>query len=72
MLRRGDLVRTWFDTGACGPSILYGVVVASGPMACVVRWESGARNRLRHGDYCGVDRVSVDEQGDAARALGVA
>jgi hypothetical protein len=45
-MKRGDLVETWFDTGAFGGVILYGVVVAAGPKRYTVVWESGLRNRL--------------------------
>jgi hypothetical protein len=50
MFKKGDEVQTWFDTGAFGARILYGVVIASGPKAYRVRWESGSTNRVRHGD----------------------
>jgi len=43
---RGDLVRTWFDTGALGAAILYGRVVQAGSLRCTVEWESGLRNRI--------------------------
>ncbi len=43
---RGDLVQTWFDTGAMGATLLYGEVIAAGPKAIRVRWESGLTNRV--------------------------
>jgi len=59
-MRRDDLVRTWFDTGALGATILYGRVVAAGPRAFVVEWESGLRNRIRQG-HPGITRVTGAE-----------
>jgi hypothetical protein len=44
---------TWFDTGARGVTPLYGIVEAVGPKRVTVRWESGARQRLRRGDQTG-------------------
>lgn len=46
LLRTGDKVRTWFDTGAMGAQILYGLVIASGPKRATVLWESGLCNRI--------------------------
>lgn len=46
--RRGDIVRMYFDTGAFGASILFGIVDTAGPRAFTVVWESGIRNRLPH------------------------
>lgn len=48
-LRRGDVVRTWFDTGALGATLLYGRVIAAGPRQFAVRWESGIVNRCQQG-----------------------
>jgi hypothetical protein len=45
--QRGDYVKYWYDTGAMGYSILYGVVEQAGPKMYTVRWESGIRNRVR-------------------------
>ena len=45
----GDVIATWFDTGAFGAQILFGVVIAAGPKAYRVRWESGATNRVEQG-----------------------
>lgn len=59
-IRRGQYVRTWFDTGAMGATILYGRVVAAGPRAYTVCWESGLRNRLQQGDTR-VTRVAVTD-----------
>lgn len=51
---KGQTVQTWFDTGGgknAGPQILTGVVVQAGPKMATIRWESGLRNRVRHGDH---------------------
>ena len=45
----GDVIATWFDTGAFGAQILFGVVIAAGPKAYRVRWESGSTNRVEQG-----------------------
>lgn len=45
----GDVIATWFDTGAFGAQILFGVVIAAGPRTYRVRWESGATNRVEQG-----------------------
>jgi hypothetical protein len=45
----GDVLATWFDTGAFGAQILFGVVIAAGPKMYRVRWESGATNRVEQG-----------------------
>jgi hypothetical protein len=50
MIRRGDFVKTWFDTGAMGAQILFGIVIMAGPTTYTVMWESGLRNRLRVND----------------------
>ena len=49
VIRRGQLVQTWFDTGACGATILYGRVVAGGRLEFTVRWESGLTNKVKQG-----------------------
>lgn len=46
----GDRVKTWFDTGAMGAQILYGIVIAAGPKTYRVQWESDLTNRIRQGD----------------------
>lgn len=51
-MKRGTIVKTWFDTGAMGATILFGVVTACGPKTFTVTWESGIRNRVRHGQRC--------------------
>ena len=56
--KRGDLVQTWFDTGAMGATILHGEVIAAGPKRYRVRWESGLTNRLEQG-YPYVERRSA-------------
>lgn len=55
-MKRGDLVFIWFDEGAGGkgvggPTILYGEVIAAGPRAYRVRWESGLTNRITRGGW---------------------
>lgn len=67
VMARGDFVQTWFDTGAMGAQILYGEVIAAGPKAYRVRWESGLTNRLRQG-YFGVYRARDTEDARAAVA----
>lgn len=68
MFKRGDLVRTWFDTGAMGSTILYGRVIAAGPKAYRVRWESGLTNRITQGDGA-IKRVEPREEEAAAEAM---
>lgn len=63
MRQRGDLVQYWFDTGAMGAAILYGMVIAAGPSAYRVRWESNNTNRIRQGDTT----VKLAEDQDGAR-----
>ena len=50
-IKRGEYVQTWFDTGAFGYEILYGVVISAGPKTYRVRWESGLTNRVRQSDH---------------------
>lgn len=45
----GDVIATWFDTGAFGAQLLFGVVIAAGLKAYRVRWESGHTNRVEQG-----------------------
>jgi len=45
----GDVIATWFDTGAFGMNLLFGVVIAASPKAYRVRWESGSTNRVEQG-----------------------
>jgi hypothetical protein len=45
----GDIIATWFDTGAFGPRLLFGVVIAAGPRTYRVRLESGRINRIAQG-----------------------
>jgi len=66
-LRRGQFVLTYFDTGALGPQPLYGLVIAAGPKAFRVRWESGLTNRIRQG-HGGVARIPATDLDDRARA----
>lgn len=48
----GNCIATWFDTGAFGPALVFGVVIAAGPKMYRVRWESGYSNRLEQGRTC--------------------
>lgn len=52
-MRRGDFVRTYFDTGALGAQIVLGRVIKVGSATATVEWESGRRNRIQQG-YRGV------------------
>lgn len=45
----GDIIATFFDTGAFGAELLLSVVIAAGPKAYRVRWESGFTNRVEQG-----------------------
>lgn len=67
---RGDLVQTWFDTGAFGYTVLWGIVEKAGPKAITIRWESGIRNRVSrtHRDIKLVDERNLE---DARKALGL-
>ena len=56
----GTPVTTWWDTGAFGLTVLRGRVVASGPQAALIEWESGLRNRIRWDDRRGVERAQED------------
>jgi hypothetical protein len=67
--KRSDLVETWFDTGAMGAAILYGVVIASGPKAARVRWESGLTNRIAQDCH---NVKPAQDQGEARKACGAA
>lgn len=60
-LRRGNFVMTYFDTGALGPAPLFGVVIAAGPLAFTVRWESGLVNRIRQEARGGLTRIPRHE-----------
>lgn len=66
---KGDYVRIWWDTGAMGMSILYGLVVKSGPKSITIRWPNGTRNRVNRENGKGVEIVRVDEIEEAARIL---
>jgi hypothetical protein len=51
-MKRGDIVKYFVTTGASGPlsaSTVLGVVTKIGPKTFTVLWESGIRNRVRHG-----------------------
>ena|SRR3990167_11055548 len=56
-MKRGDFVRTYFDTGALGAQILLGRVMKAGRATYTVEWESGIRNRIVQG-YKGVELVT--------------
>lgn len=45
-----DLVEYWHDDGR-GGTVLYGVVIAAGPKALRVRWESGLSNRVKQNTH---------------------
>ena len=49
-IAKGLVVQYWYDDGLVG-GWLYGEVVASGPKAFTVLWESGLRNRRPQGDH---------------------
>jgi hypothetical protein len=65
---RGNLVQTWFDTGAMGVAILYGVIVAAGPKSARVRWESGLTNRIAQDCH---NVKAAEDQREAGKACGV-
>lgn len=65
-MKRGDYVQYWFDTGAMGTTILYGVVITSGPKTYTVEWESGIKNRLRQNSKT---VQPARDQSEARRAL---
>ncbi len=45
----GDIIATWYDTGAFGATLTFGVVIAAGSKMYRVRWESGNTNRIEQG-----------------------
>jgi hypothetical protein len=47
--KRGDVVKMFFDTGAFGAQILFGLVIKAGSKVYTVVWESGIKNRLEQG-----------------------
>jgi hypothetical protein len=47
--KTGDIVAMFFDTGAFGAQMLFGVVIAAGSKVYRVRWESGLSNRIEQG-----------------------
>lgn len=72
----GDVIATWFDTGAMGAQLLFGVVIAAGPKAYRVRWESGLSNRVEQGRticwlYTDWKDFTDKEIGRVEEALGV-
>lgn len=60
-VKRGDYVQMWFDTGAFGVNLLFGVVIESGPKAFKVRWESGNTNVIRRSEPRGVEPFRTPE-----------
>ena len=68
---KGDVVRIWFDTGALGHTILYGRVIAAGPKAYRVRWESGLTNRITRNGMTAEPEIVQDVETllDAERVL---
>lgn len=72
---RGDFVKMWFDTGGGkqgGNVVLFGKVIASGPKAVRILWESGLTNRVRRDDPRGVTVCEREKLDDSAlRRLGV-
>lgn len=48
----GDSIVTWFDSGAFGGKILFGLVISAGPKMYRARWESGFSNRFEQGRTC--------------------
>ena len=71
-MKNGDIVRTWFDTGAFGVSILHGVVEKAGPVTFTVVWRSGIRNRVRRDCPGGITlETDPDLLADARKRLGL-
>lgn len=68
-VQKGGFVRTWWDTGAMGVSILYGIVVKSGPKAVVIQWPNGTRNRIDREFNKGVEDVRPDEIEEASKVF---
>lgn len=66
---RNDIVKYWFDTGARGYEILYGLVVKSGPKTFTVVWESGLKNRLDQATFSVKHINDADQLEDAVLAL---
>ena len=54
-IEKGQVVSLWFDTGAFGARLLYGMVIASGPKSFTVEWQSGIVNRISQDDPHGVE-----------------
>jgi hypothetical protein len=47
--KQGDVIAMWYDTGAFGMTLIFGVVIAAGPKMYRVRWESERTNRIEQG-----------------------
>ena len=58
--KKGDLVQYWFDTGAMGMTIAYGIVEKAGKVTYTIRSESGIKNRVRQ-DYKEVKLITDPE-----------
>ena len=66
-MRRGDFVRTYFDTCAFGAQIVLGRVIKVGSATATVEWESGCRNRIQQG-YTAVALVTDADLLEMARS----
>jgi hypothetical protein len=65
----GDIVKYWYDTGAMGPTTLYGRVIDAGGKTYRVLWESGNRNRLEQSSPHVTLVLDGEELTDAEKAL---
>lgn len=62
----GDLVQTYFDTGAMGVTVLYGKIISAGDKRAGVLWESGWTNRIKQ---TRTDVVPARDKEGAAKAM---
>jgi hypothetical protein len=62
--QKGDRVRTLFDTGARGLSVLYGLIVHAGEKTARVVWESSLSNVIRQ-DNSRVTLIAAREAKEA-------
>ncbi len=65
----GDLVQYFFDTGCRGYAFVYGVVIAAGPKAFTVRWESGIVNRVQRDNDRGVKPINPNMISEVAKPI---
>ncbi len=65
----GDLVQYFFDTGCRGYAYVYGVVIASGPKAFTVRWESGIVNRVQRDNDRGVKPINPNMMSEVSSKI---